>query len=81
MYTKKFPSKVHFRKFTLNNLNFKEVSSYKKPNLKNINKIEIPLDEKNITEDEHLLSEFNRFLLKYKAYYALDFTADMIDFD
>ena len=78
MNTINSPSKVHFRRFTLNRV--EKYRLIKKLNLKNVKKIEMPLSE-DIILDDPLLLEFNKFLLKYRVYNTLDFTDGLIGFE
>ena len=71
METRKVPSKLHFRKFVLNDL--KQYHLIKKLNLKNVNYTEMSIDKFGKQMDSSLL-EFKQFLLKRKAYNTLDFT-------
>jgi len=78
MNTRNSPSKVHFRRFTLNNV--EKYSLIKKLNLKNVSKIKMALNE-YMRPNSSLFLEFGKFLLKYKAYNTLDFTDGLIAFE
>jgi len=79
MNTINSPSKIHFRRFTLNKV--EKYSLIKKLNLKNVSKIEMSVGNYLDIPNDSLLLEFNKFLLKYKVYNTLDFTDSLIAFD